>query len=517
MKKQTLVRAAAGVLVVCMTAGTLAGCGSSKKAEETTAKAEETTTAAGGAAGEANTSNEAPTHLKLFLTNKNIVDGSYAKTMIEQATNTELEIIQVPTKELDNKLNILLASGDRPDIIQCETETMESQLLSAGILLPINEYWDNYPNIKNGRDEATWDLMRYTDGNIYSIGINNPNPLSIIAYRQDWLDKLGLEVPTTLDEYYKVATAVAKEDPDGNGVDDTFAFGGYQNVDTTWFDHIFGAYGALPNYWMLQDGHLVNGSIQPGMKDALVFLNKMYADGLIDPEFVTDDPKRWQQKVKSGVFGAGVTKIHIFDQNNWSNYYEPFIQAYPEGKHVYGPVLKGGCENPVGIRMASERGWLRTFISKDSKNIDACLRLIDYLMSEEGNRFAQYGVEGEHYKWEGEKLVRLIDDEKTNELDLNKFFIGNTVLFDHSSDELFDAFEFSHTICTPNPADGIFIDELNDIYPKLKEITNTRFIEMIVGETPIDGGFEDFVKEWNSRGGDKLTEAIDAAYQAKQK
>ena len=48
-------------------------------------------------------------------------------------------------------------------------------------------------------------------------------------------------------------------------------------------DHIFGAYGALPNYWMLQDGHLVNGSIQPGMKDALVFLNKMYTDGLIDP------------------------------------------------------------------------------------------------------------------------------------------------------------------------------------------------------------------------------------------
>ncbi len=53
------------------------------------------------------------------------------------------------------------------------------------------------------------------------------------------------------------------------------------------------------NYWMLQDGHLVNGSIQPGMKDALVFLNKMYTDGLIDPEFVTDDPKRWQQKVKA--------------------------------------------------------------------------------------------------------------------------------------------------------------------------------------------------------------------------
>ena len=142
MKKQTFVRTAAGLLAVCMTAGTLAGCGSSKKAEETTAKAAETTAAAAGGETTAeakDTSNEPPTHLKLFLTNKNIVDGSYAKTMIEQATNTELEIIQVPTKELDNKLNILLASGDRPDIIQCETETMESQLLSSGILLPINE------------------------------------------------------------------------------------------------------------------------------------------------------------------------------------------------------------------------------------------------------------------------------------------------------------------------------------------------------------------------------------------
>ena len=138
MKKQTLVRAAAGVLAVCMTAGTLAGCSSSKKAEETTAKAEETTTAAGGAAGEANTSNEAPTHLKLFLTNKNIVDGSYAKTMIEQATNTELEIIQVPTKELDNKLNILLISSSarqRPWRASYYLQVFFFQSMNTGIII----------------------------------------------------------------------------------------------------------------------------------------------------------------------------------------------------------------------------------------------------------------------------------------------------------------------------------------------------------------------------------------------
>ena len=174
MKKCNLRKAAVSILTVCMLAGSLAGCGGGKESggsgEQAPAQAAKTEAAGTGEAGKGQPADtaEEPAHLKLFLTNKNIVDGSYAKQMIEEATNTKLEIIQVPTKELDNKLNILLASGDRPDIIQCETETMESQLLSSGILLPLNEYWDNYPNIKNGRDEATWNLMIYTDGSHYT-------------------------------------------------------------------------------------------------------------------------------------------------------------------------------------------------------------------------------------------------------------------------------------------------------------------------------------------------------------
>lgn len=504
MKKKIRVLIASA-LSVCMLSGILTGCG---KREESAAENEKATTVASEGKAE-------PIHLKLFLMNKNITDDSYAKKMIEEATNTELEIIQVTSSELDNKLNVLLASGDRPDIIQCETETMENKLLSSGILLPLNEYWDDYPNLKNARDEETWETMRYTDGNIYAIGIQERDQLGIIAYRKDWLDKFGLDVPTTLDEYYEVAKAVSKNDPDGDGIDDTFAFGAHQDVGTNQFDHIFGAYGALPNYWMLVDGHIENGSIQPGTKEALVYLNKMYEEGLIDPEMVSDDSKRWQQKVKTGTYGAGPTKIHIFDRNNWSNYYEPFIESNPNGELVYGPVLQGGSDKPVGLRMNSRRGWLRTFICKDSENIDACLRLLDYLTSEEGNRFAQYGVEGEHYKWEGEKLVKLIDDVAASELDLNKFFIGNTVLFDHASEELFDAFEYVKTTSCENPADGILIDELDKYYPKLKELTNTTFIKMIAGELPIDGNFEEFVAEWKASGGEQLTQAMDEAYQAR--
>lgn len=501
-------------ITASLMAGIVSGCSPDQPQKSTAETKEQDTSPVGKSEGETDVS-QPPTKLTLFLDNMNITEDSYVKKEIEKATNTELEIIQVTPSEIDNKLNIMLASGEIPDIFQCETTTMEGQLLTSGILLPINEYWDNYPNIKNGREEEIWDLMRYTDGNIYSVGIVNQNPLEILAYRKDWLDKFEMEVPKTLDEYYEFAKKVGQEDPDGDGIANTFAFGAYQTLDLKWMDHIFGAYGVLPNYWMKADGRIVNGSVQPGAKEALTFLNKMYAEGLIDPEFVTDDAYRWQSKVKSGVYGAGPTKLQIFDQNNWRNYYEPFIASNPGGEHVYGSVLQGGCEKPIGWRMDSKRGWVRTFIYKDSPNVEAAMRLLDYLMSEEGNLFATYGKEGEHYQWEGDKIVRIITNEEAQELDLDKFYIGNTTLFYHSSENLFDAMKFleGEGIATPDPTDGIFIEEQIKLYPKLKDLTNTRYVEMIIGEIPIEEGFDQFVEEWNSKGGTELTEAMNQAYQ----
>ena len=60
--------------------------------------------------------------------------------------------------------------------------------------------------------------------------------------------------------------------------------------------------------------------------------------------------------------------------------------------------------------------------------------------------------------------------------------------------------------------DGIFIDELSDIYPDLQDLTVTRFVEMIIGEVPVETGFDKFVQEWYAKGGTELEEAINKAY-----
>lgn len=359
--------------------------------------------------------------------------------------------------------------------------------------------------------------MKHDDGNIYAIGYNTANPLSIIAYRKDWLDKFGMDVPTTLDEYYAFAKAVALEDPDGNSKkNDTFAFGGYSKVDR-FMDHIFfGAYGTLPNYWMVKDGQIVNGSIQPEAKEALKYLKKLYDEKIIDPEFVTDNSKRWKTKVKTGTFGAGETKIHLFDKNNLQNYYAPFVQKNPEGEFVYGPVLKGGSDNPVGVRMASRKGWVRTGISSECKDIDGALRLLTWAASEEGNTFINYGLEGEHYNVENGQVVKIIDDAKAKDLDIDKFYIAKNALFDHSSPELLDAFKYAENMALENPVDGIMTQESIKYLIDLEDFTNREYIGMIVGATDIDVAFDAFVKEWNQRGGEELTKALDEQYQARK-
>ena len=67
-------------------------------------------------------------------------------------------------------------------------------------------------------------------------------------------------------------------------------------------------------------------------------------------------------------------------------------------------------------------------------------------------------------------------------------------------------------MATPNPIEGIFIDELSTIYPDLQDLTITRFTEMIIGEVPVEEGFDKFVEEWYSSGGTELLEAVNQAY-----
>ena len=121
----------------------------------------------------------------------------------------------------------------------------------------------------------------------------NPDNLFI---NKKWLDKLGLEMPTTTDEFYQVLKAFKNGDPNGNGKADEIPFsflGNYANVD---INSLFGSWGVIdrPEHVMIKDGEVLFTPAEDGYKQGLVFFRKLYAEGLIDGEAFTHNMQQYR-------------------------------------------------------------------------------------------------------------------------------------------------------------------------------------------------------------------------------
>jgi len=435
---------------------------------------------------------------------------------IEEKTYTKLKLTVLSLANGGDQLNVMLASGVRPEIIHIGgNESYETNYVREGILLPLNKYFDKAPNLKK-RIEKIINVARREDGNVYTINASAGQDPWVPSYRKDWLDKFGLGIPQTLDEYMIVADAVSNKDPDGNNRKDTFAIG-CANKDMRPLHHIFSAYGVIPQFWYAVDGTLVNGTVQPGAREALRTLNKLYTMEAIDPEFVTDNSKRLKEKYAQGRYGAFCYGTLCFDTFNSYGYYKLFHDSNPGGEWVYGPILRGpGYNEKIGMQSLSEKGWLRTAVCAAAKNIDAAIRVLDWMCTDEGQMFTNYGVEGQHYTMKDGIVNVTIDDVQKQELGITQMFLAQDVLNLHYSKEYRQAYDFASKLLTPMGNDGLDVPE-SRYQVEWDEYARTQYFKIITGEVPVDAGFDQLLAQWRVLHGDELAAAYNTAYRAKQK
>jgi putative aldouronate transport system substrate-binding protein len=189
----------------------------------------------------------------------------------------------------------------------------------------------------------------------------------MVWVRQDWLDKLNLEGPETVDDVEALAKAFMEQDPDGNGAADTFGLTGTMNTvgvpsNLHGFDAIFNAYGAFPTIFHRNaEGKVVYGSTTPEAREALARLAQMVQDGLIDPDFATKNTDTSNQIVVGGQGGIMIGPWWISwwplndSVNNDPNAdWQPFLIKDKNGKYTYSMgdytnsfvVVKKGYSNP---------------------------------------------------------------------------------------------------------------------------------------------------------------------------
>ena len=206
-------------------------------------------------------------------------------------------------------------------------------MVDEGYLLDIEPLIDEYaPGIRDWRTDAQIEALRYTDGHIYAINNRAETDFDMMMVNTAWLENLNLEMPTTLDEFKDMLYAFVHNDPDGNGVDDTYGLGMFSNLRQS-FNPIWTAYGANPTQWVwAEDGTVVYGPTQiDKMAPALTYLQELYAEGLLNPDGFTDSVTNVREDCAAGICG-------VIDDQLW--YVDSTLTYLHEYGETWGAIEK---------------------------------------------------------------------------------------------------------------------------------------------------------------------------------
>ena len=453
-------------------------------------------------------------------------DGEGLKA-INERFNVDFKPQLVPMGEAEQKLSVLMASGDIPDIVGFESpSTNFYQWAGQGAFLPLNEYFESgeYETLNLIPDNVLAKLT--VDGNIYAIPQyfrvkyrNSP------LIRKDWLDKLGLPMPTNYSELLAVSKAFTEQDPDGNGQNDTYGFAMSSGIDN---EMQMGAYYDSGTWLHKNDkGQLIPGIISNGSKERIQFLRDAYAGGYVHkdwPIMTYQDARNLFWTGKAGIYYEGTPggkglfeQLAAADPNAVIEPLPPFVapdgsQGYQglSGFYLLHTLSAELADQPEKVKRILEMtDFFATFIPKEQANPDNP----DYDW--------KWGGLGKGYDFVDGKRVLL--EEGAPKRPQTYFMTAEWAPND-------EAVDMSSSISTPlqqayvdksvemwSKPNFVYIDPTNSIN---SELFNTKYWElhttlideqtkMIIGDQPMDA-WEPMVESFLSNGGQDVIDEVNA-------
>jgi ABC-type glycerol-3-phosphate transport system substrate-binding protein len=306
-----------------------------------------------------------------------------------------------PWADFREKEKIVLASGDYPDIFTNSWEDTVKEYGGQGMLLELSPYMDlmkYYPAFIEGTPNgqklvftAEGKTYGFLDGIVNDADIEGAQSFTSFAYRFDIMKQHGIEIPMTLDAYYAAAMQLKELYPDVYPI----------NISTKGFSIQRGFNGIFHTYdsYYYNGSEYVYGPVEQGYKEMMIYLNKLYEDELLDPEFIVDDDTRILEKAVSNrtfmfpTLWAGMI-------NSWNDQVDRAVypdmqwgQAFMPTNPDYGTPWKWGSKLP-GKTLQSR---FNTVISAKTEYPEICVQMLDYQYSDELIELLDWGVKGVTY------------------------------------------------------------------------------------------------------------------------
>ncbi len=333
-----------------------------------------------------------PTTINWMLVGENPVNDKMIVKEIEKRTGIKVNFMTTPSATFQDKLRVTMGSGKLPDIFHGLKPAELKKLGQQKAVVAINDYADQLPNFKRlYMDENAWVIGSYGDesGNMYAWPIYNMNRdvNHGFLYRKDIFDKNNIPEWTDTESFYEAMKKLKEIYPDSYPIASKTGVNIFRDYAYGW-----GIGGAqYPVYYDESDKTWKFAATDQKNRDMLEFMKKLYNEGLLDPEFITDTADSWTAKMttdKSLVTFDWIGRLDLF--------YNQVKDKNPEYDLRYA--------NPVGptgnIRTLPKIDASWSIAVANNENKEAALKLLDYLTSPSGAALMTLGVEGETFNFD---------------------------------------------------------------------------------------------------------------------
>jgi putative aldouronate transport system substrate-binding protein len=453
--------------------------------------------------------------------------------------------------EANTKYNLALASGDLPDVMETVPLTIFVKMVEANVLLEMGPIWDAYASERwketfREFGDMVW-VQCVIDGKRWALPRTEQLAQNdtCLWVRQDWMDKLGLEPPKTLDELYDVGMAFVNAGIGAGPAGSTYGILSNIQFRNSWrgsLDPVWGGHNLSCNWgnfgWSAEGGRLRYDGIRPEAKEALALMRKWYADGMFRRDFFTIPTSEVHKDLAAGVAGMHFTPSWGADRDTLANFpeaewafYDVPAGPYGKGKFTENPFAKGVFCCPKDFQHADK--WIEVSNWRLEKREDPWRRMhgwrgADYDFDEEGkitypgvwytsHTFGPFGTRGggrSDPRADGRAIRYRLDEwakippEQRDAMQEATFQDPITILGDRArlflversqADGLLSAYQGM-----PTPTQ---IERGAD----LTKMEDEALISIIIGEQPLDA-FDTFVANWKRLAGDQITAEVNEWY-----